>query len=229
MSKILIVEDEEAIADLEKDYLELSGFEVEVANDGETGLKKALENDYDLFILDLMLPGVDGFEICRQVRDEKNTPIIMVSAKKDDIDKIRGLGLGADDYITKPFSPSELVARVKAHMARYDRLVGSAVEENKVIDIRGLKIDKTARRVFVNGEEKPFTTKEFDLLTFLASHPNHVYTKDELFSEIWDMESIGDIATVTVHIKKIREKIEFDTSKPQYIETIWGVGYRFKV
>ena len=229
MSKILIVEDEEAIADLEKDYLELSGFEVEVANDGATGLKKALENDYDLFILDLMLPGVDGFEICRQVRDEKNTPIIMVSAKKDDIDKIRGLGLGADDYITKPFSPSELVARVKAHMARYDRLVGSAVEENKVIDIRGLKIDTTARRVWVNGEEKPFTTKEFDLLTFLASHPNHVYTKDELFSEIWDMESIGDIATVTVHIKKIREKIEFDTSKPQYIETIWGVGYRFKV
>ena len=229
MSKILIVEDEEAIADLEKDYLELSGFEVEVANDGETGLKKALENDYDLFILDLMLPGVDGFEICRQVRDEKNTPIIMVSAKKDDIDKIRGLGLGADDYITKPFSPSELVARVKAHMARYDRLVGSAVEENKVIDIRGLKIDTRARRVWVNGEEKPFTTKEFDLLTFLASHPNHVYTKDELFSEIWDMESIGDIATVTVHIKKIREKIEFDTSKPQYIETIWGVGYRFKV
>ena len=180
MSKILIVEDEEAIADLEKDYLELSGFEVEVANDGETGLKKALENDYDLFILDLMLPGVDGFEICRQVRDEKNTPIIMVSAKKDDIDKIRGLGLGADDYITKPFSPSELVARVKAHMARYDRLIGSAAEENKVIEIRGLKIDTTARRVWVNGEEKPFTTKEFDLLTFLASHPNHVYTKDEL-------------------------------------------------
>ena len=224
MSKILIVEDEEAIADLERDYLELSGFEVEVANDGESGLKRALENDYDLFILDLMLPGVDGFEICRQVRDEKNTPIIMVSAKKDDIDKIRGLGLGADDYITKPFSPSELVARVKAHMARYDRLIGSATEENKVIEIRGLKIDTTARRVWVNGEEKPFTTKEFDLLTFLASHP-----KDELFSEIWDMESIGDIATVTVHIKKIREKIEFDTSKPQYIETIWGVGYRFKV
>ena len=178
MSKILIVEDEEAIADLEKDYLELSGFEVEVANDGETGLKKALENDYDLFILDLMLPGVDGFDICRQVRDEKNTPIIMVSAKKDDIDKIRGLGLGADDYITKPFSPSELVARVKAHMARYDRLIGSAAEENKVIEIRGLKIYTTARRVWVNGEEKPFTTKEFDLLTFLASHPNHVYTKD---------------------------------------------------
>ena len=229
MSKILIVEDEAAIADLEKDYLELSGFEVEVANDGQTGLDKALIEDFDLVILDLMLPVVDGFEICRQVRAEKNTPIIMVSAKKDDIDKIRGLGLGADDYMTKPFSPSELVARVKAHMARYERLIGSVMEENKVIEIRGLKIDTTARRVWVNGEEKTFTTKEFDLLTFLASHPNHVYTKDELFSEIWDMESIGDIATVTVHIKKIREKIEFDTSKPQYIETIWGVGYRFKV
>ena len=229
MSRILIIEDESAIAELEKDYLELSGFEVEVANDGEIGLNKALSEECDLIILDLMLPGVDGFEICRQVREKKNTPIIMVSAKKDDIDKIRGLGLGADDYMTKPFSPSELVARVKAHMARYERLVGSAIEENKVIEIRGLKIDTTARRVWINGEEKAFTTKEFDLLTFLAAHPNHVYTKDELFSEIWDMESIGDIATVTVHIKKIREKIEFDTSNPQYIETIWGVGYRFKV
>ena len=226
---ILIVEDEEAIADLEKDYLELSGFEVEVANEGTLGLEKALSGEYDLFILDLMLPGVDGFEICRKIRDEKNTPIIMVSAKKDDIDKIRGLGLGADDYMTKPFSPSELVARVKAHLARYDRLIGSAAEKNKIIEIRGLKIDTTARRVWVNGEEKTFTTKEFDLLAFLAAHPNHVYTKDDLFREIWDMESVGDIATVTVHIKKIREKIELDTSNPQYIETIWGVGYRFKV
>ena len=229
MSKILIVEDEEAIADLEKDYLELSGFEVEVANEGTLGLEKALSGEYDLFILDLMLPGVDGFEICRKIRDEKNTPIIMVSAKKDDIDKIRGLGLGADDYMTKPFSPSELVARVKAHLARYDRLIGSAAEKNKIIEIRGLKIETTARRVWVNGEEKTFTTKEFDLLAFLAAHPNHVYTKDDLFREIWDMESVGDIATVTVHIKKIREKIELDTSNPQYIETIWGVGYRFKV
>ena len=229
MSKILIVEDEEDIADLEKDYLELSGFQVEVATDGETGLKRAMEGEFDLYILDLMLPGVDGFDICRQIRNEKNTPIIMVSAKKDDIDKIRGLGLGADDYMTKPFSPSELVARVKAHLARYDRLTGSAMEANKIIEIRGLKIDTTARRVWVNGEEKTFTTKEFDLLTFLASHPNHVYTKEELFREIWDMESIGDIATVTVHIKKIREKVELDTSNPQYIETIWGVGYRFKV
>ena len=229
MSRILIIEDEEAIAELEKDYLELSGFEVIISNKGDLGLEKALNENFDLIILDLMLPEVDGFEICRQVRDAKNTPIIMVSAKKDDIDKIRGLGLGADDYMTKPFSPSELVARVKAHMARYERLVGSGQPANEIIEIRGLKIDKTARRVWVNGEEKTFTTKEFDLLSFLAQNPNHVFTKEELFSKIWDMESIGDIATVTVHIKKIREKIEFNTAKPQYIETIWGVGYRFKI
>lgn len=229
MSKILIVEDEESIAELEKDYLELSGFEVEIENDGAQGLEKALKGDFDLFILDLMLPGADGFEICKKIREVKNTPIIMISAKKEDIDKIRGLGLGADDYITKPFSPSEMVARVKAHLARYERLIGSGQPANEIIEIRGLKIDKTARRVWVNGEEKTFTTKEFDLLTFLAQNPNHVFTKEELFSKIWDMESIGDIATVTVHIKKIREKIEFNTAKPQYIETIWGVGYRFKV
>ena len=229
MSKILIVEDEEAIADLEKDYLELSGFEVEIENRGDTGLNKALNEEFDLLILDLMLPEVDGFEICRQVREKKNMPIIMVSAKKDDIDKIRGLGLGADDYITKPFSPSEMVARVKAHLARYERLIGSNMPQNDIIEIRGIKIDKTARRVWVNGEEKQFTTKEFDLLTFLAENPNHVFTKEELFRKIWDMESIGDIATVTVHIKKIREKIEMNTNKPQYIETIWGVGYRFKL
>lgn len=230
MSRILIVEDEIAIAELEKDYLELSDFEVEIETKGDLGLKKALSEEFDLIILDLMLPNMDGFELCKEIRASKNTPIIMVSAKKDDIDKIRGLGLGADDYMTKPFSPSELVARVKAHLARYERLIGSgAREENEIIEIRGLKIDKTARRVFINEEEKVFTTKEFDLLTFLASNPNHVYTKEELFREIWDMESIGDIATVTVHIKKIREKIEVNTSKPQYIETIWGVGYRFKV
>ena len=229
MSKILIVEDEESIAELEKDYLELSGFEVETERDGNSGLERALADDFDLLILDLMLPGADGFEICKKVREVKNLPILMVSAKKDDIDKIRGLGMGADDYMTKPFSPSELVARVKAHLARYQRLVNSNVKENDIVEIRGIKIDKTARRVWINGEEKNFTTKEFDLLTFLAENPNHVFTKEELFREIWDMESIGDIATVTVHIKKIREKIEFDTAKPQYIETIWGVGYRFKV
>ncbi|MCD7744382.1 MAG: response regulator transcription factor [Lachnospiraceae bacterium] len=229
MSKLLIIEDEGAIADLEKDYLELSGFEVQIESSGARGLKRSLEEDYDLIILDLMLPELDGFEICRQIREKKNLPIIMVSAKKDDIDKIRGLGLGADDYMTKPFNPSELVARVKAHLARYERLVNSNVQENDIVEIRGIKIDKTARRVWVNGEEKNFTTKEFDLLTFLAQNPNHVFTKEELFREIWDMESVGEIATVTVHIKKIREKIERQSSKPEYIETIWGVGYRFKM
>ena len=207
--RLLIVEDEESIADIEKDYLELNGYEVEVCNDGTSGLAAALHEDIDMCILDIMLPGTDGFEICKQVREVKDIPIIMVS--------------------TKPFSPSELVARVKAHLARYDRLVSNSKNNNNIIEIRGIKIDKTARRVFVNGEEKPFTTKEFDLLTFLAENPNHVFTKEELFKEIWDMDSIGDIATVTVHIKKIREKIELDTSKPQYIETIWGVGYRFKM
>lgn len=228
MSKVLIVEDEDAIAEIERDYLELSGFDVTLASDGKEGLDIALKEDFDIIILDIMLPGMDGFDICKEIRKEKDIPIIMVSAKKEDIDKIRGLGIGADDYMTKPFSPSELVARVKAHLARYERLLTNNKPENEIIEIRGIKIDKTARRVFVNGEEKSFTTKEFDLLTFLAEHPNHVYTKEELFREIWDMDSIGDIATVTVHIKKIREKIGADTSNPQYIETIWGVGYRFK-
>ncbi len=227
--KILIVEDEESIAELEKDYLEINGFEVVIETEGTSALKRTDEEEFDMFILDLMLPGIDGFEICKNIREKSDKPVLMVSAKKDDIDKIRGLGLGADDYVTKPFSPSELVARVNSHMARYERLIGKKEELNDIIEIRGIKIDKTARRVYVNDEEKMLTTKEFDLLTFLASHPNHVYAKEELFKEIWDMESIGDIATVTVHIKKIREKIETDTSKPQYIETIWGVGYRFKI
>ena len=168
-------------------------------------------------------------EIVEGIRKSSYMPIIVISANSNLEEKIQLLGHGADDYITKPFSPSELVARVKAHLARYERLIGSSEAKNNVIEIRGIRIDKTARRVWINEEEKQFTTKEFDLLTFLAEHPNHVYTKDELFREIWDMESIGDIATVTVHIKKIREKIEMNTNKPQYIETIWGVGYRFKL
>ena len=229
MARILIIEDETAIAELEKDYLELSDFEVVLESDGSGGAARALDEDFDLIILDLMLPGMNGFDICKLIRETKNTPIIMVSAKSEDIDKIRGLGLGADDYMTKPFSPGELVARVKAHIERYQRLTASGIPTNDVIEIRGLKIDKTARRVYVNGEEKAFTTKEFDLLTFLAENPKHVFTKEEIFREIWEMESVGDIATVTVHIKKIREKIEDSSSKPQYIETIWGVGYRFKM
>ena len=228
MSRILIIEDDESTAELEKDYLELSGFDVDITTHGDIGLKKSLEENYDFVILDLTLPEIDGFEICKQIRSSKNIPIMIISAKKDDIDKIRGLGLGADDYMTKPFSPSEMAARVKAHLSRYEQLIGSQAFENEVIEIRGIRIDKTARRVYINDEEKNFTTKEFDLLCFLAQNPNRVFTKEELFSEIWDMESVGDIATVTVHIKKIREKVEVNTAKPQYIETIWGVGYRFK-
>ena len=185
MSKILIIEDEEAIAEIEKDYLELSDFEVVIEGNGEKGLEKALKEDFDLILLDVMLPGKDGFEICKEIRKEKKIPILMVSAKKDDIDKIRGLGLGADDYLSKPFSPSELVARVKAHLARYERLVNSSDEKNSFITVRGIRIDRTARRIFVNDEEKSFTTKEFDLLTFLADNPNHVYSKEELFREVW--------------------------------------------
>ncbi len=226
--RILIIEDEIEIAELEQDYLEIDGYEVEIETDGSVGLKKGLEEDFDLIILDLMLPSVSGFEICKRLREETDIPIIIVSARRDDIDKIRGLGLGADDYMTQPFSPSELVARVKAHLNRYERLIGYGKKENDIVEVRGIRIDKTARRVFIDGKEKSFTTKEFDLLTFLAENPNHVFTKEELFTEIWDMESVGDIATVTVHIKKIREKVEKDTSNPQYIETIWGVGYRFK-
>lgn len=229
MSKVLIIEDELTIAELEKDYLELSDFDVTIEVDGTKGLNLALSGDYDLIILDLMLPGTDGFEICKEVREKLDIPIIMVSAKKEDIDKIRGLGLGADDYMTKPFSPSELVARVKAHLSRYEALTHNQYKENEIIEIRGIKINKTARRVYVDGEERAFTTKEFDLLYFLAKNPNRVFTKEELFQEIWGLTSVGDIATVTVHIKKIREKMEKDTSKPEYIETIWGVGYRFRL
>ena len=229
MSRILIIEDEEAIADLEKDYLELSDFEVEIEHTGNEGLEKALKESFDLVVLDLMLPGMDGFEVCKKIREEKNIPILMVSAKKDDIDKIRGLGLGADDYMTKPFSPSELVARVKAHMARYDRLVGSTQKTNDIVEIRGIRIDKTARRVYVDGEEKNFTTKEFDLLTFLAENPNHVFTKEELYERIWGLDAEGDTTTVAVHVNRLRKKLEEDPSQPQYLETVWGVGYRFTV
>ena len=227
--RVLVVDDEKLIVKGIRFSLEQDGMEVDCAYDGEEAVQKAKENEYDIILLDVMLPKLDGFEVCQQIREFSSVPVIMLTAKGDDMDKILGLEYGADDYITKPFSPSEMVARVKAHLARYERLIGSSMPDNEIIEIRGLKIDKTARRVWVNGEEKNFTTKEFDLLTFLAQNPNHVYTKEELFNKIWDMESIGDIATVTVHIKKIREKIEFNTAKPQYIETIWGVGYRFKV
>ncbi|MCP3773352.1 response regulator transcription factor [Paenibacillus sp. MZ04-78.2] len=229
MKNILIIEDETSIAELERDYLEINGYRVDMEHSGDEGLKKALTGNYDLIILDLMLPKVDGFEICRKIRDKHDIPILMVSAKKEEIDKIRGLGLGADDYIIKPFSPGELVARVKAHLSRYERLLGSRAPQAEEIRIRGLLIDKSSRRVFVNNQEVTFTTREFDLLTFLASNPNRVFSKDQLFEHIWGYDSVGDIATVTVHIHKLRDKIEQDPSNPQYIDTIWGAGYRFKI
>ncbi|GKU78721.1 response regulator transcription factor [Paenibacillus sp. L3-i20] len=229
MKSILIIEDERAIAELERDYLESHGFIVHIEGRGDTGLQMALEGKYDLIILDVMLPKVDGYEICRQIRSKYNTPVLMVTSKKEEIDKIRGLGLGADDYITKPFSPSELVARVKAHLARYDRLTADKPILGQLVQIRGLLIDKQARRVTIHDEEAMLTSKEYELLLLLASHPNRVFEKEELFERIWGLESNGDAATVTVHIRRLREKIEHDPSKPQYIETIWGVGYRFKV
>lgn len=234
MKRILIIEDEHVIVEVEKDYLEASGFEVDIAVSGDAGLKKALEEDFDLIVLDLMLPVTDGFEICRQVRRVKNIPILMVSARKEDIDKIRGLGLGADDYMTKPFSVGELVARVKAHLARYERLTagngnGQGTRRAEEIRIRGIRIDRPSRKVYVHENEVPFTAKEFDLLLYLALHPNRVFGKEELFERIWGLEASGDLATVTVHVGKLREKIEADPSKPQYIETVWGVGYRLNL
>ena len=228
--RILIVDDDANIAELISLYLTKECFETQIVGDGEEALKVFPSFRPHLVLLDLMLPGIDGYQVCRELRASSQVPIIMLSAKGEIFDKVLGLELGADDYMIKPFDSKELVARVKAHMARYERLVGTnQKQQNDIVEIRGIRIDKTARRVYVDGVEKTFTTKEFDLLTFLAEHPNHVFTKEELFREIWDMDSIGDIATVTVHIKKIREKIEKDTAKPQYIETIWGVGYRFKV
>jgi len=230
MARILIIEDETTIAQLERDYFELNGFTVDLCHDGFEGQEQALNQDYNLIIVDLMLPGLDGLEVCRRIREVKEVPILVVSAKKEEIDKIRSFNLGVDDYITKPFSPSELVARAKAHLTRYERLLS----KNKLADpdeiaIRDLHIDKAARRVFVRGEEVAITTREFDLLVFLASHPNRVFGKTELFERIWGMDSSGDIATVTVHIRKLRGKLEADPSNPQYIETVWGAGYRFTV
>ncbi|BAH41787.1 MULTISPECIES: response regulator transcription factor [Brevibacillus] len=229
-SRILIIEDETTIAQLERDYFELNGFQVDLCHSGSEGLPLAINGDYSLIIVDLQLPGMDGFELCSQIRQVKEVPILIVSAKKEEIDKIRAFNLGADDYITKPFSPSELVARAKAHLTRYERLTARQAEpSNAEIHIRGLVIDKVSRRVYVRNQEVIFTTREFNLLEFLATHPNRVFNKNELFERIWGMDSSGDIATVTVHIRKLREKIEVDPSNPQYIETVWGAGYRFTV
>ncbi len=227
---ILIIEDDQSVAELERDYLEINGgFACTLAGDGTQGLQLALEQDFALVIVDVMLPGLSGFEICRRLREVKDTPVIIISALADDIDKVRGLGLGADDYMTKPFSPSELVARVKGHIQRYERLVGSREKPRpELLRVRGLEIDREARRVWVNGREKAMTGKEYDLLLFLAEHPDTVFSKDRLFDNVWGMEACGDVSTVTVHIKHIRDKIEIDPDHIQYIETVWGVGYRFR-
>ena len=226
---VLVVEDEPTLATAIAQRITAEGWTARVAGDGASAVQAASQLRPDLVIMDIMLPVMDGLEATKRIVADRPVPVLILTARDAEADKVIGLGAGADDYMTKPFSPSELVARVKAHMDRYNRLIGSTTQKNDIIEIRGIKIDKTARRVWVNGEEKTFTTKEFDLLTFLAQNPNRVFTKEELFRKIWDMESVGDIATVTVHIKKIREKIEYNNAKPQYIETIWGVGYRFKV
>ncbi len=228
MRKILIVEDDQNIASLERDYLEANGYQVDVETNGLKGMDKALQGTYDLILLDVMLPGTDGFEICRQVRKEKDIPVLFVTAKKEEIDKIRGLGIGADDYVVKPFSPSELVARVNAHINRYERLSAKQTDQSDVIAVGGLTIEKKARRVFLDDQEIMLANKEFDLLVFLASHPNVVFSKDTLFDKIWGFDSLGETSTVTVHINRLREKIEKNMSNPEYIETVWGAGYRFR-
>lgn len=227
MQKILIIEDDMDIAELERDYLEANGFSVEIVGDGALGEKRALEADVDLILLDIMLPGMDGFQVCRKVREARNIPILLVSARQEDVDKIRGLGLGADDYIVKPFSPSELVARVKAHLQRYQQLTGKK-DGPHVLQRGALTIDRDGHRVFLDGREVPMPNKEFALLLFLAENPGVVFSKETLFERIWGETSLGDTATVSVHINRIREKIEPSTTRPIYIETVWGVGYRFK-
>ncbi|MFW2489007.1 response regulator transcription factor [Clostridium chromiireducens] len=232
MKTILIIEDDESIAELERDYLEITGFKTEIAQDGYKGLELALNKEFDLILLDVMLPGKDGFKICQEIREVKEIPILLVTAKKEEIYKIQGLGIGADDYIVKPFSPSELVARVNAHISRYERLTTvekSNDNDKSSIIIGRIKILLKARRVYVGEEEVKFANKEFELLVFLASNPNIVFSKDTLLDRIWGEESLGDSSTVTVHINRIREKIELDSSNPEYIETVWGAGYRFNI
>ena len=228
--RVLIIEDDKAIAELEKDYLEMSNYKVTLQHDGAAALSDALANDYELIVLDLMLPSMDGFEICQRIREKKETPILIVSARKEDIDKIKGFKLGADDYLTKPFSPSELVARVTGHIERFARLTqgGGRVQKKEII-IRGLSIQLDSRRVYLHGKEIILTTKEYDLLLFMAENPDRVYSKEALLDKVWGIDCYGDTATVTVHIGKIREKLEKEANRDQFIETIWGAGYRFKV
>lgn len=227
MKRILIIEDDETIGEVEKDYLEMAGFEVTLAQNGKEGLEIAIENAYDLYILDVMLPEVNGLQIAKKIRETKDTPIILVTAKSEETDKIRGFSLGIDDYVTKPFSPAELVARTKAHIQRYETLKQMPQEStSNRIEIRGLIIDIDNRQVLMNGSEIELTPKEYDLLILLANTPNKVFTKEEIFQKVWGFESDQDIPTITVHIRKLREKLEFDPSNPEYIMTVWGVGYK---
>lgn len=228
MKRILIVEDDKAIAELERDYLEANDYTVDICEDGESGLQKALNEDYALVLLDVMLPEEDGFQVCKKLRNEKNIPIILVSAKREDIDKIRGLGLGANDYIVKPFNPSELIARVKSQIANYERLTSKPKEEENVLHIDNLRINIDSHEVFLDNTLIVLPNKEFELLVFLAKHPNIVFSKDQLFEKIWGLDAIGEISTVTVHVNRVREKIEKDTANPKFIETVWGSGYRFR-
>ena len=210
------------------DYLELDNFQVETAADGITGLEQGLHGTFGLILLDLMLPGMDGFNLCRRLREESDIPILMVTARREDIDKIRGLGLGADDYIEKPFSPSVLVARVRAHLARYERLTGGQKKANPELRAGNLRLNTVTRRVFVNDQEVELKNREYELLQFLMLHPDMVLSREELYEKIWGLDAMGDNATVAVHINRVREKIEPDPSHPRYIQTVWGAGYRFK-
>ncbi|WP_346355836.1 response regulator transcription factor [Azotosporobacter soli] len=225
MKRILLIEDDRDIAELERDYLQLNGYQADIVSDGLLGLSHALSGVYHLIVVDLMLPKKDGFEIIKEIRRNLEVPILIVSARSDDIDKIRGLDFGADDYLTKPFSPAELVARIKSHIKRYERLKGPIA--STVLQHRGLEITPASRKVSVNGNPVTFTAKEYDLLFFLASNPNIVFSKSHLFDTLWDDDFCGDTATVAVHIQKIRKKIETDPAAPEYIETLWGAGYRF--
>lgn len=228
MDKILIIEDDVAIAEIERDYLELDGFAVEIAADGNVGLERGLSGEHSLILLDLMLPGMDGFAICRALREQIDVPILMVTARQEDIDKIRGLGLGADDYIEKPFSPSVLVARVKAHLARYRRLTGSERTSGE-IQIGGIRLNEETHRVYVDGREVELTNKEYELLLFFMLNVDIVFSREQLYERIWGWDAMGDSATVAVHINRLRKKIEQDPANPRYIVSVWGAGYRFNL
>lgn len=229
MKKVLIIEDDPQIAKIERDYLAVNDFEAEIAMTGDDGIQMALTGQYDLILLDLMLPGADGFAVCRKLRETLDIPIIMVTAKQEDIDTIKGLNMGADDYITKPFSPNVLIAHVKAHITQYERLKSSDLRVTDEIKAGEIRIQTKSRRVFVKDKEMEFKNKEYELLLFLMANADMVFNKETLYERIWGFDALGDNATVSVHINRLREKIEDDPSSPRYIQTVWGAGYRFKV